>query len=50
MPHDRHFVKIWLPFEKKKISIIEVPLHLRRPQTTGTKNIKEFFSLDYKKY
>jgi hypothetical protein len=28
MPHDRHFMKTWLPIEKNKIPIIEMPLHL----------------------
>jgi hypothetical protein len=36
--HDRHFLKTWLPIEKNKIPIIEMPLHLGESKLSQNMN------------
>ena len=36
--HDRHFMKTWLPIEKNKIPIIEMPLHLGESKLSQNMN------------
>jgi hypothetical protein len=40
MPHDRQSMKTLLPIEKNKIPIIEMPLHLGKPDTKWIEDIK----------